>query len=83
MPTPEIPDQQFLNMELALPRDGDGPELARVKKRLRDEDGNPVGRANDNLFLDTTWMIIRRPCQQTQYRNACLPRSIMKAIDYN
>ena len=40
-------------MELALPRDGEGPEFARVSKRLRDENGIPIGRANDNLMLDT------------------------------
>jgi hypothetical protein len=38
-PTPEIADQQFLNMEVALPRDREGPEFARVKKWRRDEDG--------------------------------------------
>jgi hypothetical protein len=52
-PTPEVADQQFLHMELALPRDGEGPEFARVKKRMRDEDGRPIGRASDNLMLDT------------------------------
>jgi hypothetical protein len=39
----EISDIQFLNMELALLRDGEGPEFARATKRLRDEDRNPVG----------------------------------------
>jgi hypothetical protein len=51
--TPEIADEQFLNMELALPRDGEGPEFARLKKRLRDEDGIPVGQANNNPVFDT------------------------------
>jgi hypothetical protein len=40
-------------MELALPRDGDGPEFARVKKRLRDKEGNPIGVSHDNPILDT------------------------------
>jgi hypothetical protein len=40
-------------MELALPMDGEGPEFARVKKRLRDENGNPVSRASNNLITDT------------------------------
>ena len=52
-PSPEIADETFLQMELALPRDGDGPELARVKRRKRDSDGNPIGRANNNPILDT------------------------------
>ena len=38
---------------LALPRDGEGPEYARVTKGLRDKDGMPVGTANDNPILDT------------------------------
>ena len=38
-------DDTYLNMELALPRDSDGPEFARVTKRLR--------TANDNPILDT------------------------------
>ena len=40
-------------MEVALPRDGEGPELARVIKRLRDKDGIPIGTANDNPILDS------------------------------
>jgi len=50
--TPEIADDNCLKMELALPRDGDGPTFARVKKRLRDDDGDPIGVANDNPMLD-------------------------------
>jgi hypothetical protein len=51
--SPEISDVHLLNMELALPRDGEGPEFARVKKRLRDKNGKPVGRASNNLITDT------------------------------
>jgi hypothetical protein len=40
-------------MELALPREGEGPEFVRVQKRLRDENGNPVGRASNNLITNT------------------------------
>ena len=50
-PSPEIADSTYLNMELALPREGDGPELARVKRRKRDSDGNPIGRAHNNPIL--------------------------------
>jgi hypothetical protein len=52
-PSPEISDVHLLNVELALPRDGERPEFARVTKRLRDEDGKPVGRASNNLVSDT------------------------------
>ena len=37
--TPDVFDDTYLNMELAIPRDGDGPEYARVTKRLKDKDG--------------------------------------------
>jgi hypothetical protein len=44
----------YLNMGLALDRrPGVEPEFARVTKRLRDKDGNPIGKANDNPILDT------------------------------
>ena len=39
-------------MELAMPRDGDGPEFAKVTKRLRDKDGLPIGKAHDNPILE-------------------------------
>ena len=51
--TPDILNDTYLGMELALPRDGEGPEYARVTKRLRDKDGLPIGTANDNPIIDT------------------------------
>ena len=36
-----------------MDRGGDGPEFAKVKKRLRDANGIPIGVANDNPLLDT------------------------------
>ena len=40
-------------MELALDRSTEGPEFARVTKRLKDANGLPIGTSNDNLLLDT------------------------------
>ena len=41
-------------MEIALDKLGeDHPQLARVTKRLRDNEGNPFGRSNKSPFLDT------------------------------
>ena len=40
-------------MEVALPRDGEEPELARVVKRLQDKDGIPIRTSNDNPILDS------------------------------
>jgi hypothetical protein len=46
--TPDIFEDTCLNMELAVPRDSDGPELARVTKRLMDKNGLPTGKANND-----------------------------------
>ena len=44
----------YINMEIALDKSGeDHPQLARVTKRLRDNEGNPIGRSNKSPFLDT------------------------------
>ena len=51
--TPEVLEDTYINMELAMPRDSDGPEFARVTKRLRDTDGIPIGTSNDNPILDS------------------------------
>lgn len=51
--SPEYLDNEIISMELALPRGTDEMERARVKKRMRDEDGNPIGVQNDNPILDT------------------------------
>ena len=51
--TPEITDDTYINMEVALPRDDEGPTYAKVTKRLRDANGIPIGKANDNPILDT------------------------------
>lgn len=37
-------------MAIALPRDGDGPELARVKRRMSDSDGVLIGVVTLTLF---------------------------------
>ena len=51
--TPEVGDDTYVNMELALPRDDTGPTFAKVTKRVRDANGNPIGKAHDNPILDT------------------------------
>jgi hypothetical protein len=40
---PDVYDDTYVNMELAIPRDGEGPEIARVTKRFRDANGLPIG----------------------------------------
>ena len=41
----------YVNMELALDKHEDGPEFARVNKRLKDKDGRLIGIAADNPIL--------------------------------
>jgi hypothetical protein len=50
--TPDVCGDTCSNIELATPRDSDGPEFAKVTKRSRDKDGLPMGKANDNPILD-------------------------------
>ena len=42
----------YVNMELALDRHDDGPEFARVNKRLKYKDGRPIRIAAENPILD-------------------------------
>jgi hypothetical protein len=85
-PSPEISDLHLLNMELALPRDGEGPEFARVTKRLRDDDGKPVGRASNNLVTDTRVFEVEYSDGHTttmpakKSPNVCLLRSTKEEI---
>ena len=51
--TPEIADSMYVNMEIALPREGYGDMFATVKGRTKDTDGKPVGIAHKNPILDT------------------------------
>ena len=51
--TPEVFDNTYLNMELALPQDEPGPEFAHVTKSLRNHNRLPIGTANHNPILDS------------------------------
>ena len=46
-------DDNYMNMEVALPRDTEGPDFARVTKRLKDANGLIIVTSNDNPILDT------------------------------
>ena len=50
---PEVYEDTYTNMELALDRGDEGPTFAKVTKRLKDAEGRPIGTANDNPILDT------------------------------
>ncbi|KAI2505807.1 Reverse transcriptase (RNA-dependent DNA polymerase) [Fragilaria crotonensis] len=50
----EVETDQYIGMELALPRGDDGAMVhAKVIKRLKDNEGNPVGTVNANPLLDS------------------------------
>ena len=50
---PDLMDDTYRNMEVALPRDSEWPEFSRVTKRLRDANRLLIGTENDNPILDT------------------------------
>ena len=50
--TPDAYDP-YLAMEVSIDRGGDQPAFAKVTKRLKDSNGNPIGIANKNPILDT------------------------------
>eukprot|EP00978_Attheya_sp_CCMP212_P026550 scaffold87549_cov65-Attheya_sp.AAC.4 len=44
----------YLTMELGIPRGNDDKlEFAKVTKRAKDDEGNPMGKAHDNPLLDS------------------------------
>ena len=51
--TPEVFDDTYLNMELALSREGEDTTLAHVTKRLKYANGLPIGTSHENPILDT------------------------------
>ena len=51
--TPDIMDDTYMNMEVALPQDTEGTDFARITKRLKDANGLSIGTANENPILDT------------------------------
>ena len=46
--------EDYINMELALNRHDDGHAFARVKNRLEDKDGRPMGIEADSTILYTS-----------------------------
>ena len=48
---PDVFDDTYLNMELALPRDGYGPDFSKVKNRLSNKDRLPIYRAHNNIII--------------------------------
>ena len=49
----DVFDDTYLNMELSISRDGDGPDFDKVTKRLKDKNGLPIDRAHNNPITDT------------------------------
>ena len=52
--TPELEPDQYLGMKLALPRGDDRTMThACMTKRIKNDEGNPVGTASNNPLLDS------------------------------
>ena len=51
----------YLGMQLTLDRPNHEPEFARVTKRLKNNEGTPIGVANNNPFLDTRLYEVEYP----------------------
>ena len=49
--TPEVLEDTYVDMEIEIPRDGEGPDFAKVKKRLRDSNVIPIVRQYENPML--------------------------------
>ena len=66
--TPEIIDDTYTNMEVALTRDTEVPDFSGVTKRLKDANGQPIGTANENTILDTgKTQVIALPIKAESY----------------
>ena len=50
---PDLFDDTYLNMELVIPRYGDGPNFGKLEKRLRDKDGLPIVISQNNPIMYT------------------------------
>ena len=44
--------ETYVDMEIALPREREGPEFSKVTKRLQDANGITIGSKHDNHMLD-------------------------------
>jgi hypothetical protein len=57
----------YVNMELSLPRGQDSTmEFARVFKRKKDSDGNPIGIASVNPILDSRMYVVESSDGRTE-----------------
>jgi len=75
--TPEVFDDTYLNMKLALPSgDSAQPVFARVTRRLRDANGLPIGTAHDNPTLDSRMY-------EVEYQDGHKSAMAANAIDQN
>ena len=59
---PDVFDDTYLNMELEIPRDGDGPDFSKVTKRLKEKDGLTIGRSNNNPIPYTRMYQLEYKC---------------------
>ena len=51
--TPEVMEKTYLNIKLAIPRDGDGSKFSKVAKYLKDSNVLHIGHDHDNQLPNT------------------------------
>ena len=51
---------EYIGAQMMIPK-GEGRVQGTIRKRARTDDGNPVGRRNDNPFLDTRLYEVELP----------------------
>ena len=61
---------------MEIPRDGDGPDFAKVVNRLRRKYGLPIGRVHNNPIMDTRMY-------EVEYKNVYKVSMASNAIEEN
>ena len=69
-------DNTYLNIELVIPRDRDGPDFSKVTKRFSDKDRLTIGRAPNNPIMDTRMY-------EVEYKNVYKVSMASNAIEEN
>ena len=59
--SPDVYDSIYLNMEVVIPRDRNGPGFYQVTRSFLDKGRLPVVKAGDNPVLDTRMYDIKYP----------------------
>ena len=80
--TPDNSFDTYLNAELLLPDSGDKVVRARVVKRAKGEDGNPIGLQHKNPLFDTCAYTVEFPDRSTaEYQANIIAENLFSQSD--